>query len=307
MKKKVIFIIGPTAIGKTEIAVKLARKISAEIISCDSMQVYKDMDIISAKPSKAIRRNIPHYVIDVASPKREYDCIQYQKDVLKAIGSINNKGKLPLIVGGTGFYMGALLDGVFKGAGANKKIRNKLYKEAEEKGMDSLYARLKKLDKLAASKIHPNDLRRIVRALEVVITTGKPISQLQKKRKGVLDDFDVRIFGLRRKRADLYKEINKRVDSMFRKGLVAEVKKLLKKKVNKTATQAIGIKELKGYLEGNCSLAEAKELMKRNTRRYAKRQFTWFNRDKRIEWVDVDGKNVDGIIRETVIKLDHRP
>ena len=303
MRNKVIFIVGPTAIGKTEIAIKLARKISAEIISCDSMQIYKKMDIISAKPSKKMRTMIPHHLIDIIIPKKEYDCMKYQKDVSKTINSIHKRKKIPLVVGGSGLYMSALLDGVFEGVGSNPALRKKLYKEAKERGIDKLYARLSKLDKKASSKIHPNDLRRIVRALEVIISTGKPISKLQKKRRGILNDFDVKIFGLKQDRKDLYSQIDKRVDIMFKKGLLAEVKKLLETGLNKTARGAIGIKEIKGYLDRKYDLAEAKRLIKRNSRHYAKGQFTWFNRDKRIEWIDVDGLTTDGIVKNINSKI----
>lgn len=303
MRKRVVFIVGPTAIGKSELAVKLAQEIGAEIISCDSMQVYKGMDILSAKPSKLLRNKIPHYLIDIKSARNEYDCVQYQKDVQNAIGIIQNKGKIPLIVGGTGFYMSVLLDGIFKGSGKNKKFRERLYKEAEQIGSQKLYLRLKKIDEKCAEKIHPNDLRRIIRALEVIKSSATAISKLQKKRRGILDDFDVRIFGLRQDREMLYNRIDKRVDTMFKKGLIKEVKSLLKQKINNTAAQVIGIKEIKGFLAGEYDLAEAKRLIKRNSRHYAKRQFTWFKRDNRIQWIDIDNKKETEIVKEIINKI----
>jgi len=291
MKDKIIFLVGPTAVGKTEIAVHLARKINAEIISCDSMQVYKKMDIITSKPSRALRKLIPHYLIDVLSPIREYNVSRYRKDALKKIKAVLKKGKVPLFVGGTGLYMSILVDGIFEAKSENETVRKKLYKEAEDNGSAYLYNRLVKLDSEAAFKIHPNDTKRIVRALEVYETTGKPISQLQKQRKGLIDKYEVSIFCLHIERDKLNQRIHRRLEQMFRQGLIEEVRSLLKLELSKTAHCAIGIKELKGFFCGAYDLEDAKKLMRRNTRLYAKRQLTWFRKDKRIEWINIaDGE-----------------
>jgi len=287
-KKKIIFLVGPTATGKTDCACELAKKINAEIISCDSMQVYKGMDIITSKPAATLREKIKHHLIDLIPATKEYNVSKYRRDALCKIKEILNRDKTPLFVGGTGLYMSILIDGIFKMGPSSKNIRMKLYKQAEELGNIYLYNKLKNIDPQSASKIHPNDTKRLVRALEVFESTGKPISYLQKQRKGLADKYDVMIFCLNIRRQNLYNRIERRVDEMFKSGLVKEAKKLLKLKLSKTASYAIGLKELKGYIDGEYDLDEAKRLMKRNTRAYAKRQLTWFRKDKRIKWLDIN-------------------
>jgi tRNA dimethylallyltransferase len=290
MKPKIVFLVGPTAIGKTKISVILAKKINAEIISCDSMQVYKGMDIVTSKPPLTIRKEVRHHLIDIISPIREYNVSRYRQAATRKIKEILNRAKTPLFVGGTGLYMSILIDGIFKSSPTNKNIRNHLYRQAEKQGSAYLYNRLKIVDPEAATKIHPHDTKRIVRALEVFKTTGQPISSLQKQRWGLPDKYDIKIFCLNMERNKLYKRIEKRVDSMFRKGLVKEAKKLLELRLSKTAAYAIGIKELKGYFTRSYDLEEAKQLIKRNSRLYAKRQLTWFRKDKRINWVNIDDR-----------------
>ncbi len=287
MKPKIIFLVGPTAAGKTDVALILGRKLNAEIISCDSMQVYKGMDIITSKAPVNLRKRLPHYLIGIVSPEKEYNVSKYRRDALVKVRQIIKKGKPPLFVGGSGLYMSILIDGIFKISAQNKAIRNTLHKEAGRFGNEHLYDRLKKVDPQAAAKIHVNDRRRLVRALEVYEITGKPISHLQSQRKGLADKYDIRIFCLNMEREKLYKKIEERVDKMFARGLVGEVKKLLKRKLSKTASYAIGIRELKGYFEGAYGLEEARRLIKHNTRLYAKRQLTWFRKDKRINWINI--------------------
>ena len=287
MKNTIVFLAGPTAVGKTRIAISLAKKINAEIVSCDSMQIYKTMDILTSKPPRILRKEVPHHLVDIVSPAREYDVTQYRRGALRTAKEIIRKGKIPLFVGGTGLYISVLIDGIFHSAAKDAKIRKKLYQLAQKKGSRFLYERLRKIDPPAADKIHPNDTKRIVRALEVFEASGKPISKLQKQRQGLADDYDVKIFCLNMPREKLYQRIDARVEKMFRQGLVAEVKKLLKLKLSKTAAYAIGIREIKGYLDGLYGLDEVKRLIKKHTRNYAKRQLTWFRRDKRIEWINV--------------------
>ena len=287
MKKRILFVVGPTAVGKTEVAVSLARKINAEIISCDSMQLYKGMGIITSKPSKKLRKRVVHHLLDVVSPTRDYNVSRFRREALNKIKEIVNKGKVPLLVGGTGLYMSILLDGIFKAHKEDKATREKLYREAVRYGSAHLHKKLLKVDPEAAQKIHPNDTKRMVRALEVFAATGKPISQLQKQRIGLKDEYDSKVFCLDMPRVDLYARIDKRVEEIFKKGLIKEVRGLLKMKLSRTASCAIGIKELKGYFEGLYDLVEVKRLMKCHTRRYAKRQLTWFRKDKRLEWVMV--------------------
>lgn len=290
MKPRIILLVGPTAVGKSETAVCLAKRINAEIISCDSMQVYKGMDIITAKPPLVSRRIIPHHLLSVISPDKQYCVFRYYKDASPKIKEILRRGKTPLIAGGSGLYMSILIDGLFKSAKPREAIRNRLYQQAEELGSEYIYKRLKDIDPEAAAKIHPHDTKRIIRALEVFEVTGQTISQLQKQKRGLGQEYDIKVFGLNMAREKLYRRIDERVEKMFNQGLVAEVKCLLKSKLSKTAAYAIGIKELKGYFDDFYDLEEAKHMIKRNTRLYAKRQLTWFRKDRRINWIEVGDK-----------------
>lgn len=290
MRQKIVFLVGPTAIGKTDIAVILAKKMNAEIVSCDSMQVYKGMDIITSKPSPALRKIIPHHLIDVCSPLKEYNVWKYYKQATRKIEEIIKRGKVPLVVGGSGLYMSILVDGIFKAKVQNKIIRRQLYKQIQEYGSQYLYKKLQKIDPSAAKKIHPNDKKRIIRALEVFQATGQKISQLQRQRKGMARNYDIKIFCLNMDRPKLYRKIAGRIDKMFADGLLGEAEKLLKLRLSRTASYAIGLRELKGYFAGLYDLEVAKRLMKRNTCLYAKRQLTWFRKDKRIKWINLDDK-----------------
>ncbi len=283
--------IGPTASGKTEVAVYLAKKINAEIISCDSMLIYKGMDILTAKPHTDLLKKVKHHLLSIRPPTSEFNVAQYRRLALSKIKEIQKKGKTPLFTGGTGFYMNVMLDGIFSEKPSSRKVREELYRQAEVMGTASLYEKLKQIDHCAAEKIHPNDLRRIVRAIEVYLNTGRPISQLQKKRQGIWGRYPIKIFGLKRSKADLNKRIDKRVEDMFRVGLIQQVKRLSRLKLSRTAKCAIGIREIQDYLQGKYDLKEAERLMKRNTRLYAKRQMTWFKKDKRIQWIRVRKKD----------------
>ena len=301
-KNRIIFIVGPTAVGKTEIAVKIAKKIKAEIISCDSMQVYRGMDILSSMPSAKLRKQVKHHLVRFLKPDKDYNVARYRAQALRTIKEIRRKGKTPLFVGGTGHYMSILIDGLFKGKPENKGIRSRLYHLAHDKGSVYLHGRLKQVDPLAAARVHPHDTKRIVRAIEVYETLGRPISKLQKERKGLGRENDIRIFCLGMDRPRLYERINRRVEMMLRQGLVSEVKKLLKKRLSKTATYAIGVPEIKGYLNGAYDLAQAKQFIQRNSRRLAKRQLTWFRKDKRIEWILFGPKDSAGALAESIQK-----
>jgi len=287
-KKKVIFIIGPTAVGKTKHALRLAKKVGGEVISCDSMQVYKGIDILSCKPSKTERSRIKHHLIDIISPSQDFNVSKFIKLSKQLTEEIHKRGKIPIFVGGTGLYIDSLLNGLFEGPAKNPAIRKKLYKKAKLYGSNYLYRRLKNIDPQAAKKIHSHDLRRIVRALEVYQITKKPISKLQKQRRGILQDkcFKIYLFALNIPRERLYKNIDKRVDGMFERGVVREVRRILKKRCSKTFRQALGIKEINSYLRGTIVLERAQQLLKQNTRRYAKRQMTWFRRNIRIQWLE---------------------
>lgn len=285
---RLIFLVGPTAIGKTEISLELAKMLGYEIISCDSMQVYSGMDIGTSKPAKELRDAIPHHMIDIVKPSEEFSAAQFRELAINAIEDILAKGKVPLFVGGSGLYVKVLIDGIFKGPSSDRELRARLEAEADEFGVGILYKRLKEIDGETASKVHPNDLRRIVRALEVYEKAKAPISKLKNQTQGLSAKYDIKMFGLNMDRKILYKRIDDRVEEMFSKGLVDEARGLMGQNLSLTASQALGYKEVFGFLRNEYGLDEAKRLIKRNTRRYAKRQLTWFRRDKRIEWIIVD-------------------
>lgn len=288
MSNKLIFLVGPTAIGKTGISFELAKLIECEIISCDSMQVYKGMDVGTSKPAKALLDSIPHHLIDIIEPSEEFSVAQFRGIAVKAIEEILSRKRTPLLVGGSGLYVKVLIEGIFEAPTTDRELRNRLQQEAEEFGIGILYRRLQEADKDSAEKIHSNDLRRIIRALEVYEKAKAPISELRKKTTGLSDKYDIRIFGFNMERAALYRKIDERVDLMFSEGLVSEARALLEGKLSLTASQALGYKEAFGYLRGEYDLEEAKRLVKRNTRRFAKRQLTWFRHDGRVEWIMLD-------------------
>jgi len=301
-KDKIIFIVGPTATGKSETAFYLARKIKGEIISCDSMQVYKGMPIISNQPSAALTKKIPHYLLSFVPAQKEYNVSQYRRDALKKIRLVLKKKEIPIFVGGTGLYMSILVDGIFEIKAEDPALREKFYQQAGKRGSNFLHEKLKQVDPIAAAKIHPNDTKRIVRALEVFKLTGKPISVLQQQRKGLADEYDVKIFCLNLGRPKLYQRISHRTEKMFKQGLLEEARKLLKLKLSQTSSAAIGLKELKGYFDGLYDLAEAKARIIRNTRLYSKRQLTWFRKDKRIQWFNIKENDTPKKIAEKLWK-----
>lgn len=288
LKKKIIFLLGPTGIGKSAVAISLAKKINAEIISCDSMQIYRAMDILTSRVTAKQRKKVKHHLLGIIDPGQEYNVAKYRQEALAICDKLFSKSKIPLFVGGTGLYYSMIVDGLFPAVPQDKLIRLKLEKQLKLKGNKYLYRKLVKVDSAAARKIHPHDARRIIRALEVYLKTGRRISQLQKNRNGLEKEYKLKIFGLNSKRQLLYDTIDQRVDKMFKRGLINEVKRLVKHKLSRTAKCAIGIRELTGYFAGQYSLAEARRLIQRNSRHYAKRQLTWFRKDKRIQWVNVD-------------------
>jgi tRNA dimethylallyltransferase len=288
LTKKIIFLLGPTGIGKSVVAISLAKKINAEIISCDSMQVYRKMEILTSQVTSEQRKKVKHHLLGMIDPEQEYNVAKYRKAALSICDKLFQKGKIPLFVGGTGLYYAMIVDGLFPAVPQDKLIRAKLEKQLSLKGNKYLYRKLAKVDSAAAAKIHPHDTRRIIRALEVYLKTGRRISQLQKNRVGLGKEYEVKIFGLNFKRQSLYATIDQRVGKMFNQGLINEVKRLVRHKLSRTARCAIGIPELKGYFAKEYSLAEAIRLMQRNSRHYAKRQLTWFRKDKRIQWVSIN-------------------
>lgn len=287
MRPRVIFLVGPTSSGKTAVSSELARRMKLEIISCDSMQIYRGMSILTAKPSLALRKKVKHHLLDFIPVTRDYNVSQYRRAALAKIKAVLRRNRTPVFAGGTGLYMSILADGIFEIDAHDESLRRKFIAQADKYGSIYLHRKLSAVDPSAALKIHPNDVRRIVRALEVYALTGKPISELQKSRKGLYEDYAVRIFCLDLERDHLYSRINERVESMFREGLIAEVRRLIKKPLSRTAAAAIGISEVSSYLRGEIGLEEAKAAVKQNTRNYARRQLTWFRKDKRVEWIKV--------------------
>jgi len=283
----IIFIVGPTGVGKTHVGLNLARLFPCEFISADSMQIYKGMDIVTDKLPIPLRKKYPHHLVDILLPTQEYNVADFCLVAQKAIVAILKKRKTPVVIGGTGLYVNSLLYGIFKDNSADRKIRSCLESEAKTKGIDILYERLKVIDPETAARIGPHNSRRIIRALEVYEITQKPISSLQKNRSGLMESYEVSLFGLRRERADLYERIEQRVDFIINAGLLDEVRKLLKLNLSKTAYYCIGIREVQGYFKGEYDLNEAIRLIKRNSRRFAKRQMTWFNKNKDIDWIDL--------------------
>ncbi len=285
--KKVIILLGPTGVGKTGASILLAQALDTEIISADSMQIYRGMDIGTAKPSAAERAAVKHHVIDIVDPTESYSAGEYIKTIAPIIEDLHSRGKVPLIVGGTGLYIRAVTRGIFSGPSADWDLREELL-AAEETQQGFLYEYRLKVDRDAAVRIERNDTRRVVRALEVCLKGKDRMSALQKSLTRPLP-YDFIKIGLTRKRGELYRMIDARVDRMLEEGLLEEAKKLLAKAPDRTPLQAIGYKEIISFLRGEVSMEEAVRLVKRNTRRYAKRQFAWFKKEEGIRWIDVTG------------------
>ncbi len=296
---KIPLIMGPTAVGKSNFAIKLAKIIDGEIISVDSMQIYKCMDIGTSKVSPEARKEIPYHMLDIVDPDEDFDVKQFRDEVIKIIDEIVSRGKYPILEGGTGFYFEALKYGIFEGPSKNKKIRESLLRiEKESKG--SLRKILSKVDPVAFEKFDANDITRIVRAIEVYTLTGRPISELWKERS---EDERFTCFVLYMERNDLYRKINERVEKMFEHGFVEEVQKLLKMGYSKDlkAMRSIGYKEVVQYLEGEISLSECVEKVKLATRHYAKRQLTWFRRYEDAIWINLS--NGEELSLNKVLKI----
>lgn len=290
---KVIILLGPTGVGKTGVSILLAKALETEIISADSMQIYRHMDIGTAKPSKEERATVRHHMIDIVNPSEAYSTGKYIEAVVPIIEGLHKTERIPVVVGGTGLYIKAMTKGIFSGPSADWTLREYLLSmEKEENG--SLYNYLKKLDPEAAEKITPNDTRRIIRALEVCLKSKETLSEMQKKLTRPLPYEFIKI-GLSRERKELYNMIEERVDKMIIDGLVNEVKKAIEmignSEIPLPSMQAIGYKDIAMYLQGQITLDEAIRLVKRGTKRYAKRQFTWFRKEEDIHWVNITGIN----------------
>ena len=289
-KNKVIVICGPTASGKTALSIELAKKINGEIVSCDSMQIYKDMDIGTAKPNVEEMQGIKHYLIGYVSPEERYSVADYKRDAKNAIREIIEKGKMPIVVGGTGLYIDSLIYEIeYQDIKLDEEYRKKLEEEAQKNGLEELYKKAKQIDEKAIEKISPNDKKRILRILEIYHATGKTKTQqeIESRKKEV--EYDYKVYALNWDRQKLYDRINKRVDLMIEQGLIDEVKNILKKyKKFPTAMQGLGYKEVVDYLNGVLTKEEMVEKIKMETRRYAKRQLTWFRKNKQTIWLNAE-------------------
>ncbi len=292
-KPKVIIICGSTGIGKTAVAIELAGKFGGEIISADSMQIYRYMDIGTAKPTLEELAQIAHHMIDIVDPDEDYNAVQFSKQARDRIAEIVNRGLIPFIVGGTGLYIKALLYGLFQSKPVDPQIRNRLKQEAEENGSGFLFERLKKIDPDTADRLHPNDSYRIIRALETIESTGKSISDHHQEHGFPDDPFTVLKICLQMDRQQLYDRIDKRVDMMIEAGFVDEVKKLLEMgyAADLKSMQSIGYRHVVEFLEEKLSWDECVRTLKRDTRRFAKRQFTWFGADRQNYWYEPDQLN----------------
>ncbi len=288
MKDKLIILTGPTAVGKTELSIELAKRINGEIISADCVQVYKELDIGSAKITKEEMRGVKHHLIDVLPPDEDFNVYIFKEMATKAIKEILAQGKIPIIVGGTGFYIQSVIYDIDFKEEDNSKVRAKYEKMYEEYGADFLHDKLQEIDPESAKTIHKNNVKRVIRALEYYEINGKKISEHNEEERMKEPKYDVKYFVLNDDREKLYNRINKRVDLMFDNGLLEEVEMLKNKGLDKTfnSMQGIGYKEVLDYLDGNLTFEEAKELLKKNTRNYAKRQLTWFRREKNVIWFD---------------------
>lgn len=304
MKPKVVVIVGPTASGKTALSIELAKKLDGEIISSDSMQIYKDMDIGTAKVTKEEAQGIKHYLVDFVSPDQRYTVSDFKKDAETAIKEILEKGKVPIVVGGTGLYVNSLIYGIeYQDMKIDENYRNMLMERAEDpQELEKLWEEANRIDPKAMTKISRNDKKRIIRVLEIYKATGKTKTEQEilSRQKGT--EYDYKVFGISMDREKLYERINLRVDLMIQAGLEDEVKNLLNKYSEfPTAMQGLGYKEVKEYFDGIITREEMIDKIKQESRRYAKRQLTWFRRNNEIIWLDKDDgmeKNLKTIIKE---------
>jgi tRNA dimethylallyltransferase len=308
-KQKLLVIIGPTAVGKTKLSIELAHHFNGEIISGDSMQIYKGMDIGTAKIRAEEMEGIPHHLIDILNPSERFSVAEFQILVRDKINEISNRGKLPMIVGGTGLYIQSVIyDYQFSDASGDETFRLQLEDRAKEIGMEALHQELTEIDPESARHIHPNNVRRVIRALEVYHSTGKTMSDIQKEQKPDLL-YETVLVGLTMDREKLYERINTRVDLMIDEGLLNEVERLYQSGLHDCQSiQAIGYKEMYDYLDGLVALDEAIENLKQNSRRYAKRQLTWFRNKMDVQWFNMTdanefSKKITGISRYVEGKL----
>ena len=305
MKRPLIILTGPTAVGKTSLSLSLAKELDGEIVSADSMQVYRYMDIGTAKIREEERQGIPHHLIDVLDPWEDFNVVRFQKMAREALEEIWERGHIPIVTGGTGFYIQALLYDIhFTENNEDSSLRKDLENYARENGAEALHSRLEEVDEKAASQIHFNNVKRVIRALEFYYQTGKKISEHNEEERKITSPYDFKYFVLNDEREHLYARINQRVDLMMEEGLVEEVQKLKEMGCDSTmvSMQGLGYKEILSYLEGECTLDEAVYKIKRDTRHFAKRQITWFKRERDVIWLHKPDYDYDETkIREAVL------
>lgn len=300
---KLAALVGPTAVGKTGLAIPLAQRLNAEIISCDSMQIYRGMDIGTAKASREEQGLVPHHLIDVVDVDHNFTVAEYQKKAQQLIQEINLRGKIPMLVGGTGLYYQSVVDNYsFYPMETRQDIRQHLQREAADKGLQVLYDRLQEIDPDYAVRISPQDEKRIIRALEVFELTGNPFSKQQTRQR---DTYNMAVVGLYLERETLYQRINERVEIMLNQGLVDEVRGFKDSGygLHNNAMQALGYKQVLYYLDGLMSYQEMVTAIKKETRHYAKRQYTWFKRDDRITWFDVEHCSKEELLEKIYLHM----
>lgn len=309
--KPLIILTGPTAVGKTALSIRLAKAIGGEIISADSMQVYRGMDIGSAKITKEEMMGVPHHLIDVLEPSEEFNVTVFQTMAKAAVEEIYSRGHIPIVAGGTGFYIQALLNDIdFTETGEDPSIRRELERIAKEKGAEYLHGLLLTVDPESAKQIHANNVKRVIRAIEFYRQTGERISEHNKREREKKSPYDFLYFVVNTDRDILYQRIDKRVDDMVEQGLVDEVKKLKDSGCTKdmVSMQGLGYKEILDYLQGEYSLEEALYLLKRDTRHFAKRQITWFKREKDVRWLNLPdyGYDLDKVLEKMIEDINER-
>ena len=299
-RPRVIAVMGPTAVGKTRLVLQLAKDVGAEIINADSMQIYRFMDIGTAKPTLADREEVAHHLLDIVDPDQDFDASRYSQLAREVIRSLDEQGKIAIVVGGTGLYLKAVFHGLFPGPFSDPVIRQRLHKEAEKKGGSQLYHRLQEVDSTTAQRLHPHDLFRIIRALEVWECSGRPLSVLQEEHSFSERPFRTLKIGLNRPRPELYERINRRVEEMMATGLLQEVRELLNRGYGShlRSMQALGYRHMVQHLEDGVEIEKVTETMKRDTRRYAKRQMTWFRGDQEINWYHPEAVDIVGLARK---------
>jgi len=299
------YLTGPTASGKTPISIALAGALGAEIVSLDSMALYRGMNIGTAKPPAAEQRRMPHHLIDIIEPEEEFSVARYVEAAVERVQDIRSRGKEALFVGGTPLYLKALLRGIFEGPEADWEFRREVEDELQRVGSRALHERLEQVDPLSAARLHPNDTRRIIRALEVYTLTGQPISHLQMQFEEGQAAEECRVFVLKRRVSELHERIDRRVEAMFAAGLVEEVRGLLEqgRELSRTARQAVGYREVLEHLDGAYELQETIERVKVRTRRFAKRQRTWFRSLSECRFVPIAGDPPPGEVAETILQM----